>query len=98
MRVPQWPMFGAAVLAVAAMLIPFVSRQGIMLPSVGYALGAVGTPCFAVIHRVMLEGRSKSPWFVPSPVQSRVLALLLAVGLTAGLLNAWFLATELAKR
>ena len=64
----------------------------------GLRAWAVVTPVFAIVHRALFESRRKSPWFVPSPTQNRLLALALALGLLAGLANAWFLATELAKR
>ena len=85
-------------LAVASAGLLAAPHHGIAWPLLGYVLGAVGTPIFAILHRISFETRRKDPWFVSSKTSNRIVAIALTSGLVAGLANAWFLATELAKQ
>ena len=101
-RAPAWPAFTAAVMAVMALTLALVSWYVLEVPSLallgaGYLLGAVATIVFACVYRAMRLRRRPDPQFRPQPWLDRVAPAALVLGVAAGLLNAFLLATELAK-
>jgi hypothetical protein len=101
LRTPRWPAVGAlatAVLAVGlAALAAMKMAHPIGVPVTGYLLGAVVTIAFASSFRALQNSRRSNPRFRPQPGLDRAVRLALLVGVAAGLANAFFLATELAK-
>lgn len=97
LSVVRWPGYVAAVTAFVAIVLLLLT-PGTAGYAAGYVLGAVVGPVMAVVHRFSLESRQKSPWFVRSLTPGRLLAAAVVLGLAVGLLNAWLLATELAKQ
>ncbi len=65
---------------------------------VGYVLGAVFGPFFAVAHRYSQEKSRKHPRFVNHVSRSRLVSTSVVAGVAIALVHAWFIATELAKR
>lgn len=99
-RVARWPSLLAASSAGAAALLLVLTygRHDVPLFLVGYLLGAVVTPIAAVLHRFYLFSRQTSLWFVRNLVPGRIVVTALIIGLAAGMVHAWWLATELAKK
>jgi hypothetical protein len=64
----------------------------------GYVLGALVVPAFTVVYRFGRRAAAKDPFFIPAPRLERFVLMMLAVGILAGVVNAWFVATELAKQ
>lgn len=100
-RAPAWP---ACAAAAVALLSVAAAVSGLVLdpPSkpvlaVGYLLGAVVTTVVASTYRAMRNQRRPDPRFRPQVWLDRLAKGALVVGVLAGLLNAFLLATELAK-
>ena len=95
--VARWPSLAAAGTAAAAVLLAILPL-GTWGFVAGYTLGAVVTPALAVAHRYSLASREKNLWFVRNKGPGRLMISTLTVGLLIGMVNAWWLATELAKQ
>lgn len=101
-RAPAWPAFAAVAVALLSVVLALVSALVLDPPSrvlliAGYVLGAVVTTVVASVYRAMRNARRPDPAFRPQPWLDRLATWALVVGVLAGLLNAFFLATELAK-
>jgi len=99
---PVWPLVGAAASAAAAaglFLWAFLADVGHLSVAVsGYVLGGLVTTVWFVLHRVATQRAARSVWFSPRPALDRCAMALLGTGIAVGLVHAWALATELAKR
>ena len=95
--VARWPGY-VAVTATCAAIALLLLTPGTVGYAAGYVLGAVVGPVMAVAHRFSFESRQKNPWFVRSLTPGRLIAAAVGLGLAVGLVHAWLLATELAKR
>lgn len=100
---PRWPIFcavlsGLVSVLIAALALVAASNSSLLLECVGYALGGIIGPAFVAIYRVMENARSKSPTHVVSIQRGRALVTATLVSLIGASLNAWLVATELAKR
>jgi hypothetical protein len=96
-RAPAWPLFGAAAAAVLSAALLFMASS-IPATAAGYCLGCLAVPLFVVGFRFLKMKASTSPLYLPRAALDRAATGLVAVGLAVGVVNAWFLATELAKR
>ena len=100
---PRWPIFFALIAGLASVLIAVLgfvaaSSSSFLLECVGYGLGGVVGPAFVAVYRVIENGRAKSPTHVVSIQRGRALVAATLVTLIGASLNAWLVATELAKR
>ncbi len=96
---PAWPVYGAAAAAlVSAIALTWASQGDGLWGVVGYVLGAVATPLLMVAYRLLRRPARKNPYYVPRPRLERLLVVATAAGIVVGVLHAWFVATELAKR
>jgi hypothetical protein len=96
-RVPTWPGAVGLVSGALSVLVAFLARHDVPPLAAGYVLGAMFTPALAVVHRYYVEARRKDPWFVGRARLGSLVTVMVVLGLSAGLINAWLLATELAK-
>ncbi len=100
-RVPSWPVLAASTATALAgvLVLPAVARaEGLVTVGlVGYLLGALVTPVLAVVARWQHQRASSSRRFVVVRWHARVLHAALGIGLAAGLVHAWLVATELAR-
>ena len=101
-RAPRWPVVGAAVLlAVSAAVLVLVvlgDQPSMLATGVGYVTGAIGVSLLVVVHRLRTQQIDHSPRYQPSSALAAAGRLVLLLGLAVGLGNAYFLATEIAKR
>lgn len=96
---PAWPVYGAAAGAAGSAVALFWAAQGHVLGGVaGYALGALATPLLLVAYRLLRRTARKNPYYVPRARLERVLVAATGAGIVLGVVHAWFVATELAKR
>jgi hypothetical protein len=72
--------------------------HSLSIAAAGYLLGALVTPAFTVIYRFGRRKAAQNPFFIPKPALERAVLAILALGIAAGVMNAWFVATELAKQ
>lgn len=101
-RAPAWPAFAAVAVAVVSVALAVVGVLVLDPPSVpvlvaGYVLGAVVTTVVASVYRAIRSRRRPDPRFRPQPWLDRLATSALVLGVAAGLVNAFLLATELAK-
>lgn len=102
-RAPTWPVavaLGCAVVA-TAMAAWSASRgepASLTLSLTGYVIGSIAVSVLIVVHRVLKQRAQQSTWYEPRRVLNLLARWVLLVGLAAGAVNAFFLATELAKR
>jgi hypothetical protein len=96
-RSPSWPMALSVVVAGAAVAL-ILGRDELPWSVAGYVLGAIVVPAVTVLHRVLRQSAAKSPYFLPHPQRERLVMVALLVGLAAGMVHAWFVAAEVAKR
>jgi hypothetical protein len=101
-RAPVWPGLAAAataVLSVAAVVVSVLVLDPRSVPVLvgGYVLGAVVTTVAASVYRAQRNQRRPDPRLRPVPGRVRLVSAALVVGVVAGLVNAFLLATELAK-
>lgn len=99
---PTWPMLCAwvcVVLAAAAATLAALAPQSpvIVTTSAGYALGALFTTAFASAYRSVRDRLRSNPRFRPRPGIDRLATSAVVVGFLVGMVNAFLLATELAK-
>jgi uncharacterized membrane protein YuzA (DUF378 family) len=101
-RAPRWPVLGATgllgVSAVVLVLVVLGDQTSMLATSLGYATGAVGVSILVVVHRLRTQQVDHSPQYQPSGPLAAAARVLLLLGLAVGLGNAYFLATEIAKR
>lgn len=101
-RAPSWPVAAALVCAAGSATVAILGllAEGsleITFVAAGYAVGALLTIVFACFYRALRNARRGHGRFRPQPGLDRVVAGLMALGILAGLVNAYLLATELAK-
>jgi hypothetical protein len=98
-HVPVWPVHGAVAAALgSAVALVWSAQQQLVWGLVGYVLGAVVTPLLTVAHRLLRRTARKDPYYVPRPTWERLLVAATVAGIGLGIVHAWFVATELAKR
>lgn len=96
---PSWPVHAAVLAALgSAVALIWASGGHGLAGLVGYALGALATPLLTVLYRLLRRTARKNPFYVPRPQLERLLTLATGLGIVLGVVHAWFLATELAKR
>ena len=93
-----WPVGAAVLCAVAAVVVVPFGVHDAAVSGLGYLLGALGTPALVVGYRFARRSAARSPYFVPRTGLERLALLALGLGIAAGVANAWFFATEVAKR
>lgn len=97
-RAPAWPAVAATASALIAVVAILPATSQLLVAVGGYVLGALVTPGFTVAHRFGRRKAANDPFYVPTPAVERLLLVVLVSGIAAGLLHAWFIATELAKQ
>jgi hypothetical protein len=102
-RPPRWPVVGATVFLVisAAMLVLEVfsdQTSSMLLTGLGYVAGSLGVSVLVVVHRMRKQRAEQSLWYEPRRGLATAARVVLMLGLLAGLGNAFFLATEIAKQ
>lgn len=95
---PRWPVLAAALSSALAILAVMPGAHNLSIAAAGYLLGALVTPAFTVVYRFRRRKAAQNPFFIPKPTLERIVVAILALGIAAGVLNAWFVATELAKQ
>jgi hypothetical protein len=101
-RAAAWPVLAAAAAAAvaSALVVPALARTGplVTLSLLGYVLGALATSVLAVVHRWKSRTIRTNPRRVVVAWHPRLVTAALALGIAAGMVHAWLLATELARR
>ena len=97
-KAPLWPAVAAASAALAALGAIGPGTTSLWYAAGGYLLGALFTPAFTVSFRFGRRAAAQDPFFIPNLRIERLVLLVLVVGIGAGIANAWFVATELAKQ
>jgi hypothetical protein len=97
-RTPRWPLVAAAVCAVLATLATLFADHNLRLAIAGYVGGGLLLPILTALHRFGRRSASKDPYFLPDPFLERVMVAALCIGVVAGAINAWYIATEVAKQ
>ena len=95
---PKWPVVALVAVSAAAVLAMWPGSTSLWVAVGGYVLGALVAPAVTVIYRFARRSAAKSPFFIPNRQLERLVLILLAVAVLAGIVNAWFVATELAKQ
>lgn len=95
---PRWPIGAAGLSSALAILAVMPGRHNITIAVTGYLLGALATPAFTIVYRFGRRKAAQNPFFIPKPALERVVLAILALAMAAGVANAWFVATELAKQ
>lgn len=95
---PSWPAYAAAATAVLAFVMLVRATHSLSFAITGYVLGALVAPALTVVYRFLRRSAATSPFFIPRLSVERLVVAVLAVGILAGVVNAWFVATELAKQ
>lgn len=101
-RAPIWPVLGATmflgVSAVVLVLVVLGDQASMLATGLGYVTGAIGVSLLVVVRRLRAQHIDHRTQYVPNgPLDAAARAVLL-LGLAVGLANAYFLATEIAKR
>lgn len=101
-RAPKWPALcavGVALLAMLAAVGSYLSlgTTALILAAAGYVLGCLGAVIFASTHRALRDKERRNPAFRLDPSLDSIAKGSIAVGLLAGLVCAFQVATELAK-
>ena len=100
-RAPWWPVAAqaaAVALAVAAVVVTTATGSYLVpATAVGYVLGAVVVVVLSGVYRAARDGLRGDGSFRPQPWLDRLVVALVVLGLAAGMVNAFALATELAK-
>lgn len=97
-RTPRWPLVAGVVCAVLAASAALAADDSLLIAVAGYVGGALLLPALTALHRFRRRSASKDPYFLPDPFLERVMVAALCLGVVAGAVNAWFVATEVAKR
>lgn len=96
---PAWPVYGAVAAALgSAVALAWAAQGDVLWGVVGYVLGALATPLLMVAYRLLRRAARKNPYYVPRPRLERVLVAATSAGIVLGVVHAWFVATELAKK
>ena len=95
---PKWPVLALGAAVLLAVLAIWPGRTSLSFAVGGYILGALVAPAVTVLYRFARRSAAKSPFFIPNRQVERLVLILLVVGVLAGVTNAWFVATELAKQ
>lgn len=95
---PSWPAYAVGASAVVSLVCLVLGLDDLTFAVVGYLAGALLSPALTIAYRFGRRGAATSPWFVPRPRLERAVTTLLVLGILAGIGNAWFVATELAKQ
>lgn len=95
---PKWPAVIAAMGALAAVALIPSGGHSLRFAVTGYALGALLVPIFTVLYRFARQKAATHPFYVPRITLERLVLASLLLGITGGLIHAWLVATELAKR
>ena len=95
---PKWPVLALGTVAFAAVLAIWPGSSSLWVAVGGYVLGALFAPAVTVVYRFARRSAAKSPFFIPNRQLERLVFILLTLAVLAGMINAWFVATELAKR
>jgi hypothetical protein len=95
---PKWPVVALAAVALMAALAIWPGSTSLWVAVGGYVLGALAAPAVTVIYRFARRSAAKSPFFIPNRQLERLVLILLVLAVVAGIINAWFVATELAKQ
>src|SRR4051794_11523457 len=99
---PTWPVLIAVAASLASIGIAVsnaVRTEAISIPLAltGYVLGAIVCTIAAASYRALRNSRRADPRFRVRNGWDRLSAATMWVGVAAGLVNAYLLATELAK-
>lgn len=97
-KAPSWPALIAALCAVLAFLLVVPGIHNPVLAGTGYLLGALIVPSLVVVYRFGRRRAAQNPFYIPSLGIERLILIVLFVAIAAGVTNAWFVATELAKQ
>jgi hypothetical protein len=95
---PKWPVLALGAVTILAVLAIWPGSTSLWVAVAGYVLGALVAPSVTVIYRFSRRSAAKSPFFIPNRQLERLVLILLVLAILAGVVNAWFVATELAKR
>lgn len=94
-RAPAWPVLAASASVIVA-AVALVS-VGVVAHWVGWVAGSMLTAALVVTFRVHDRRASQHARYVGNPRLGRVANALLVCGLAVGTVNAFWIATELAK-
>jgi hypothetical protein len=95
---PKWPVLALGAAAIMAVLAIWPGSTSLWVAVAGYVLGALVAPALTVVYRFARRSVAKNPFFIPNRQLERLVLILLILAVLAGVINAWFVATELAKR
>jgi hypothetical protein len=95
---PKWPVVALGAVTLLAVLAIWLGSTSLWVAVGGYVLGALVAPAVTVIYRFARRSAAKSPFFIPDRQLERLVLILLVLAVLAGIINAWFVATELAKQ
>jgi hypothetical protein len=95
---PKWPVVALGAVAGLAVVAIWLGSASLWMAVCGYVLGALVAPSVTVIYRFARRSAAKSPFFIPNRQLERLVLILLVLAVLAGVINAWFVATELAKQ
>ncbi len=100
-RAPAWPVAAqtatVALSAAGAGLALVTPTPSLALAGAGYVLGAIVVTVLAAVYRASRDARRGHGAFRPSRLLDRASTALVVCGLAAGIVNAYALATEIAK-
>ena len=102
-RPPLWPALAAAgllLVSLGALVVEVAdpTLAPLLAPAVGYGAGSIGVAVLVVVHRMRMQRAQQNNLFEPRRYLPSLVRVVLVAGLLAGAANAFFLATELAKR
>lgn len=95
---PRWPVVASSASAAVAIVCAFLGAEKATAAALGYVLGALLVPALTVMHRFGRRRAGQSPFFVENARIEHLVTTALMVGIGAGVVSAWFVATELAKQ
>lgn len=95
---PKWPVVALTVVTLLAALAIWPGSGSLWVAAGGYMLGALVAPAVTVAYRFARRSAAKSPFFIPNRQTERLVLVLLVLAVVSGAMNAWFVATELAKQ
>jgi hypothetical protein len=95
---PKWPVLALGTVASLAVLAIWPASEVLWIATAGYVLGALAAPAVTVMYRFARRSAAKSPFFIPNRQLERLVLILLVIAVLAGMINAWYVATELAKQ
>lgn len=95
---PAWPAYVVALAVLVSAVALLLGVNDLTSAVVGYLSGALLAPAFTIAYRFGRRSAASSPFFIPRPRVERAVHALVVLGILAGVGNAWFIATELAKQ